>query len=110
VGGAWVTTPLALFSVFHAILDVLLRLGLIIDAALVGFVNLVLVAVGAALATFLMLLPAMPDAPADPLADWVGWLNWIYPVAALVSGLLVWVAIWATYLLVRIPLRWLRAL
>lgn len=78
--------------------------------ALVSCINLLIAAVGAALSAFLSLLPLMPPAPDAPIASWVGWLNWIFPIGPLIAGLGVCVGLWLVFLVVRIPLRWLKAL
>ncbi len=81
-----------------------------IVTGLVTWINLMIVAIAGALGLFIGLLPSMPAAPAPPQGSWLDWLNWAVPVADLIAGLLVFVGLWAVYLLVRIPLRWLRAL
>jgi len=101
---------LASIPVLSGIFDLLGQLVDIIVTGLVTWLNLFIEAVAAALSVFIALLPDMPEPPEAPAAEWVGWLNWVLPVSELVSGLLVFVGLWAVYLLVRIPLRWLRAL
>lgn len=92
------------------VLGVLEAGALYLEVGLVVVINLLVVAIGAFLAGLLGLLPDMPATPTAPVAEWVGWLNWFFPVAELVTGLLVWVGVWGLYLIVRIPLRWMRAL
>lgn len=81
-----------------------------IVAGLVSWVDLMVVAIAAAVVFFVNLLPDMPAPPAPPSGSWLSWLNWAVPVADLVAGLLVFVGLWVVYLLVRVPLRWLRVL
>ncbi|MBJ7330725.1 MAG: hypothetical protein JHC95_12570 [Solirubrobacteraceae bacterium] len=92
------------------IFDVLTQLGELVLWAIVSAINVLIAACGLALGAFLSLLPAMPTPPAAPVAEWVGWMNWLFPVAPLLAGLTVCVGLWLVYLVVRIPLRWLKAL
>lgn len=92
------------------IFGVLSQFGQLVLWALVSVINLLIEAIGVALGAFLSLLPVMPAAPTAPVASWVGWLNWLFPIAPLLAGLTVCVGLWLVFLVVRIPLRWLKAL
>lgn len=78
--------------------------------ALISAINLLVAAIGAVIGGFLSLLPDMPTAGGTFGGSWVGWLNYYIPVAELVAGLVIWVGLWLLYLVVRIPLRWVKAL
>ncbi len=95
-------------------LDTLLHLpeliGRFVLIALVGIANLVILAIGGWVQLLMLLLPGMPAAPTVPVASWVGWLNWLFPIAPMVGALGVFVALWVTFLVVRIPLKWAKAL
>jgi len=95
-------------------LDALLNLGQTIANgllwALVTVLNLLIEAVGALISVLLLALPSMPDAPDAPVAEWMGWLNWLAPVAPMVAALSVFVGLWLAFLVIRIPLKWVKAL
>lgn len=102
--------PALLTSVFHAIANVLTNLAHVIVVGLQTWANGMIAIVGAAVSLFVNLLPTMPSAPSSPVGGWVSSLNWLVPVAPLVAGLVTFVGLWAIYLVVRIPLRWLKVL
>lgn len=79
--------------------------------ALVTMINLLIAAVGGFINAVVSLLPDMPGSGGQTFGgSWMGWLNYYVPVAELVAGLVVWVGIWGAFLLIRIPLRWAKAL
>jgi hypothetical protein len=82
-----------------------LLLGGLVDA-----VNALIAALGAVLAAAMSLLPGLPPVPQLGTVAWLGWLNWFFPVTTLLAGLAAFVLIWVTFLLVRIALKWARAL
>ena len=77
---------------------------------LITVLNLLIAAVGVLIAVLLALLPSMPASPQVAAAQWIGWLNWLIPVAPMVGALLVFVGLWVVFLVVRIPLKWVKAL
>lgn len=95
-------------------IDALLNLpeliGRFFMIALVGVINLLVVSIGGWIQLLSLGLPDMPAPPTAPVADWIGWLNWLFPIGPMIAALGVFVALWATFLLVRIPLRWVKAL
>jgi hypothetical protein len=78
--------------------------------ALESAFNLVLVAIIAAYAAAVALLPSMTDAPSFGSPTWLGWLSWFYPVGDLVAGLFGLLTMWLGYLAVRYVLRLVRGL
>jgi len=79
--------------------------------ALITFINLLIVAIGAFIGFIASLLPDLPQGSGGTFGgSWVGWLNYYVPVAELVAGLAIWVGLWGAFLLIRIPLRWVKAL
>lgn len=95
-------------------LDALLNLpefiGRFVLIALVSVVNLLIFSIGGWIQLLMLALPSMPAPPAAPVADWIGWLNWLIPVGPMVAALGVFVALWLAFLVVRIPLKWVKAL
>jgi hypothetical protein len=72
--------------------------------------NGVLVAVVAAYAAAVALLPGMSDAPEIGHPRWLEWLNWFYPVGDLVAALAALIGMWLAFLAVRYVLRLVRGL
>lgn len=74
--------------------------------ALVEAVNALVLAVASLIFLVVSAMPPMPADP-DPLDSTVlSFVNWFYPVGGLVGILAGFVALWAAWLLIRIPLRW----
>jgi hypothetical protein len=84
-------------------------MGDLLLGALVSVVNALVVALAAFLAGVLSLLPTLPDPP-DVGGQWMSWLNWIVPVGTMLATLTAFVVIWVSFLLVRVALKWARAL
>jgi hypothetical protein len=87
----------------------LLDIGSMLHDALVTVVNALIVAVAAVINAAMSILPSLPTPP-DVSGPWMGWLNWIVPVGPLLAGLSAFVAIWVSFLVLRIALKWARAL
>lgn len=85
-------------------------IGTMIVAGIVGAVDLVTVAVIAAVSAAFALLPSMSDAPAIGTPTWLGWLNWFFPVGDLLAGLTTLVTMFVAFLVIRYLLRVVRAL
>lgn len=85
-------------------------IGHLVLWALVSAINLLIEAIGAFISLLVLLLPEMPTPPNPPSSGILQWLAWLFPLGGLVTGLLVWVGIWLAYLVIRIPLRWMRVL
>jgi hypothetical protein len=82
--------------------------GFLLDA-LTAVINALVVALAAVLTGLLALLPSLPSAPSVG-GQWIGWLNWIVPVGSLLGILSAFVVIWVSFLLLRVGLKWVRAL
>jgi hypothetical protein len=93
-----------------ALLTPVRAFGQLVLWGLVSFANLLIEAIGTAIGAFMSLLPSMPAPPSVPVADWLGWLNWLFPIGPMVAALAVFVAVWIAFLLIRIPLKWVKAL
>lgn len=78
--------------------------------ALVSAVNLLIAAVGTLIAFVLGLLPSLPTPPTVPSGSWLAWLCWFMPVGSLVAGFGLMVTAWIAFLLIRIALKWAKAL
>lgn len=99
-----------MFDWLKLIVDGLLLVGEFVLWAIISALNLVIAAVGALIEVLLSLLPLMPATPSAPVTAWVGWLNWLFPVGELLAMLAVCVGLWLVFLVVRIPLKWVKAL
>jgi hypothetical protein len=78
--------------------------------ALVTALNLLIAALGAFIGFVWNLLPDMPTPPGAPSSPVLEVVNYVLPVGGLVAGLLVFVALWLAYLLIRVPLKWAKVL
>ena len=77
---------------------------------LVAIVNGVFVALGALLTVALQLLPVMPTAPPAPDSAVLSALNWAFPLGSILAGMGALVALWTFFLVVKIALRWAKAI
>jgi hypothetical protein len=77
---------------------------------LVAIVNLLVAAIGALAAAIVSLLPGFPAPPDHPSSTILGYVNWFLPLGGLLAGFAVFVGIWALWLLIAIPLRWVKAI
>lgn len=82
-----------------------------IMTALMGFLNLMLVAIGGLIEAAIMLLPDMPTVPGVPseVTQVLAWINWFFPVGTVVSFFTFFLAAWILWQLVVILLRWAKA-
>jgi len=85
-------------------------IGQFVLNALIDAINVLIIAVGALVGLLLSALPDMPSAPTAPASPWIGWLNWLIPVAPMVAALSLFVGLWVAFLVIRIPLKWVKAL
>lgn len=78
--------------------------------ALIDFLNLLIVAVGALIGVLFALLPDMPPVPQPPESGVLQAFAFVFPVAAVVAVMGLFVSAYIAVLLVRIALRWVKAL
>jgi hypothetical protein len=97
-----------MFDWLGGIFEVVKAFGQLVLWGLVSFVNVLILAIGTAIQGLVAMLPAMPDAPDAPSAGILGWVLWIIPLGPLVAGFMVFVTVWVSWLVIRIPLRWLK--
>ena len=67
---------------------------------------------GDTLESILSILPDSPFIAIDnsPVSEYIGYINWIVPMTEIIAILQVWVVAIATYYLVVIVLRWIKAI
>ncbi len=67
---------------------------------------------GDTLESILDILPDSPFVAIDnsPVSEYIGYINWIVPMTEIIAILQVWVVAIATYYLVVIVLRWIKAI
>lgn len=99
-----------MLGVLEWIYSVVSSFGTLVLWGVVSAVNLVLAAVGAAVAGLFAVLPHIENAPAFGTPTWLHWLSWFYPVGDLVAGLVGLVGLWVSFLVFRYLLNLLRAL
>lgn len=80
-------------------------------ALIVGLFQKFITGLGVALAAAIALLPKSPFAMPDkgPLNDYLGYINWFVPVSQMVSILGLWVSAIATWYIVQLVMRWVKA-
>ncbi len=77
---------------------------------LVAIVNLLVAAIGALAAALVSLLPDFPAPPAHPSSTILGYVNWFFPLGGLLALFAGFVLIWGAWMLLAIPLRWVKAI
>ena len=85
-------------------------IGKFVLNAIIDAFNLVIVAVGALIGVLFALLPNMPDAPGPPDSGWMQTFSYFVPVGAIVALLAAFLAAYTALLIIRIALRWVKAL
>jgi hypothetical protein len=85
-------------------------IGKFVLNALIDVVNLLIVAVGALIGVLFAVLPNMPDAPGPPDQGWLEVFAYFVPVGAIVAMLGLFLAAYVALLVIRIALRWVKAL
>ena len=85
-------------------------IGKFVLNALIDAINLVVVAVGALIGVLFALLPNMPTAPGPPDSGWLSTFSYFVPVGAIVALLALFLAAYTALLIIRIALRWVKAL
>lgn len=95
-----------LSDIWHAIMD----LPFLIIDLLVMVLNALIAAVGALAQALFSLLPDMPDPPDEPPSVVLEWLSFFFPLGQLFVGFSVLAGLWATFLIIRMGLNWVKAL
>lgn len=99
-------------SLLQWLVDFFEQLVCWIMTALVGFMNLVILALGTLLVTLIELLPDMPEevpSTPEPVEDVVGWINWFFPVSAVAQFLAFIISAWILWQAVALVMRWAKA-
>jgi hypothetical protein len=78
--------------------------------ALASAVNLIVSGLGAFIAAVVGLLPSLPAVPELPGGDAPGWVAWLLPVTGIAAALAGLVTTYVAFLVIRIALRWVKAL
>lgn len=100
-----------MLSIFGDILCVLQNILLAIASVGVFAINGLVAALGVLLEAVVFLLPAMPAVPesgAPPQA--LAWLAWFYPVSGALLAFGTFLVCWGAFLVIRVVLRWTKAL
>lgn len=99
-----------MIEILKGIFDGIKLIGEMVLWALISFVNLLVEAIGAVIALVFSLLPEMPAAPDPPDEGVLQWIVWVLPMGGLVAGFLVFLSLWAAFLVVRVIGRWVKVL
>lgn len=99
-----------MLAILEEILCVLQALASYVLVAIVWAINALVAAIGGFMAFILGLLPDFPDAPDTPPDGILGFICWVVPLGPLVAGLALFVTVWVAFLVIRIPLKWIKAL
>lgn len=82
------------------------------EVAIIWCVNQIILSIAALANTALSALPNMPSFPSivpSQLATWYNYGAYWFPVGWLITNIVVFTAIWLTWLVVAVPLRWAKA-
>lgn len=85
-------------------------IGKFVLNAIIDAINLLIVAVGALIGVLFAVLPNMPAAPGPPESGWLETFSYFVPVGAIVALLALFLAAYTALLVIRIALRWVKAL
>lgn len=99
-----------MIGVLQDILCMVAAVGHFVMWAIVSSINWIIVGLGAFIVAVVALLPLMPDGPGGVAGDVLGYVGYFFPVAGVVTSLATFVALWAGFLLIRIPLKWAKVL
>ncbi len=99
-----------MIGLLGSLLNVVVDFGLLVLTAIVTSINLLVAAIGVFIAAVVALMPSLPSPPSLPSASWIGWLNWFVPVGPMLAGFATFVSLWVALMVIRIPLRWAKAL
>jgi hypothetical protein len=82
---------------------------LIADFLIQAF-NLVIIGFAVMAAALWSLLPSFPSAPAPPSGGVAGALAWIAPIGTIVTGFSLLVSCWIAFSVIKVALKWVKAL
>lgn len=99
-----------MIGVLQAILCAIETLAAGIVNLLVLAIDAAIVALGAMVAAVMALLPPMPSPPEAPSSSVLGFINWLFPIAGVAALMTTLGGLFLAFLAVRIILNWLRAL
>lgn len=93
-----------------AILHLPERIGRWIIVGLVNLLNTIIEAIGALIALLFALLPSLPDVPENPVPEATGYIAYFIPATAILAFAALLIAAYTAILVIRIALRWVKAL
>ena len=99
-----------MFGIFEAILSTLTAFGQLVLWALVTVLNGLIAALGALLALLMIVLPNLPAVPSNPVPESTGWIAFFVPAGAILAFAALLIAAYVSLLVIRIGLRWAKAL
>ena len=99
-----------MIGLLEEILCALLSIAALILTGLVEIVNGIIIGLGAFLAVIVALLPNMPEPPSMPSSGVLTWFTYFVPIAGIVTVAVSLAGLFATFMVVRFALNWLRAL
>jgi len=98
-------------NVLQSILCYVSEIPALILIGCIGLVNALLYSIGLVITAAAYLLPDMPTASTSFMPNSVlQTANWFFPIGAVVDGLGIVLALWISYLVVKIVLSWLKVL
>lgn len=78
----------------------------------ISILNYIISGLGTIITGILSILPASPFSAIDnsSVAEYLGYLNWIIPLDQIIAILEVWLIAIATFYIISIALRWVKAI
>lgn len=90
--------------------DTVAAFGQLVLWGVVTAFNGLIAAVGALLGLVMSLLPNLPPVPGNPVAEATGWIAFFIPAGPIVAFAALLITAYVALLVIRIALRWVKAL
>jgi hypothetical protein len=93
-----------------AILNLPEYIGRWILVGIINAINLIIAGIGALLSALFLLLPDLPDVPENPAPDATGYIAYFIPATSILAFAALLITAYTAILVIRIALRWVKAL
>jgi hypothetical protein len=99
-----------MLSIFSFIASAVSAFGQLVLWGLISGVNLIIAGVGGLISTLMSLLPNLPDVPDNPAPDAIGYIAFFIPAVTILAFAAALIASYVALLVIRIALKWIKAL
>lgn len=94
----------------NALLNLPETIGRWILVGIINAVNLIIEGIGALLSALFLLLPNLPDVPDNPAPEATGYIAYFIPATTILAFAAALILAYTAILVIRIALRWVKAL